>query len=306
MKLLVAMDGSKQSDEAVRSVHCFSPDSQVVLVHAIDPVRFYSVIGFDVPIVYSKETEQRTRDEGRRMLERAAKAAAPLVVTKRLEVGLPAEVILAVAGQEQADVILLGARGLGPIEELVFGSVSHQVLAQAPCPVLVVRHRLSSVRRVLAPVEMDEDADRLMRFLAGHPFREAPEIRFLTIGLIDRALAHALPDERETRQSIMERAREVAHRFGLRARDLGYPVTDTALLGTPADAILEEAESARSDLILLATRGRSALSRFLLGSVGHTLLHRAHQAVLVVRGTPSTTKGGTGSLEETTKAAAPR
>jgi len=50
----------------------------------------------------------------------------------------PAEALLEAAGS--ADLLVIGARGLGPLRGMLFGSVSTALLEHAPCPVVVLRH----------------------------------------------------------------------------------------------------------------------------------------------------------------------
>ena len=57
----------------------------------------------------------------------------------RVEVGDPAETVLDIAEEEESDLIVMGSRGFGTFRRLLMGSVSSQVLAQAHCPVLVVK-----------------------------------------------------------------------------------------------------------------------------------------------------------------------
>lgn len=52
--------------------------------------------------------------------------------------GPPARTIVAWAAEREADLIVIGSRGLGSIEGFMLGSVSHKVTALADCPVLVV------------------------------------------------------------------------------------------------------------------------------------------------------------------------
>ena len=59
---------------------------------------------------------------------------------KRVAVsGHPAEAIVAAAKKANADLIVLGTRGLSDIKGLVVGSVSHQVMHLATCPCLTVK-----------------------------------------------------------------------------------------------------------------------------------------------------------------------
>jgi nucleotide-binding universal stress UspA family protein len=53
--------------------------------------------------------------------------------------GDPAEEIIAVARDRQADVIVVGSRGHGRLAGLLLGSVAQKVLSLAHCPVVVVR-----------------------------------------------------------------------------------------------------------------------------------------------------------------------
>jgi len=53
--------------------------------------------------------------------------------------GHPAKQILHVIDEEAADLVVVGARGLGAIQRLLVGSTSEHLLAHAPCSVLIVR-----------------------------------------------------------------------------------------------------------------------------------------------------------------------
>lgn len=52
---------------------------------------------------------------------------------------LPARALLAAAAD--ADLVVVGARGIGGVKELLLGSVSHQVVEHSPVPVVVVHDR---------------------------------------------------------------------------------------------------------------------------------------------------------------------
>ena len=75
---------------------------------------------------------------GRTIVEAAARTARAKGVTEVsaiIEAGDPAERILSRVASEQADIVVVGSRGLGRLEGLILGSVSHKVsqLAQVPC-----------------------------------------------------------------------------------------------------------------------------------------------------------------------------
>jgi nucleotide-binding universal stress UspA family protein len=60
-------------------------------------------------------------------------------VEHRLEEGEPAKVILEVARETQASLIVMGTHGRTGLARLLLGSVAEQVLRQSSCPVLTVK-----------------------------------------------------------------------------------------------------------------------------------------------------------------------
>jgi nucleotide-binding universal stress UspA family protein len=60
-------------------------------------------------------------------------------VRVRVESGDPASTIVSVAAAEKPDMLVMGSRGLGDIQGLLMGSVSHKVSHLAPCTVVTVK-----------------------------------------------------------------------------------------------------------------------------------------------------------------------
>jgi len=56
----------------------------------------------------------------------------------RVELGVPAEKILAFADKENIDMIIMGAHGRDALQRAIFGSVANKVVKSASCPVLTV------------------------------------------------------------------------------------------------------------------------------------------------------------------------
>ena len=79
-------------------------------------------------------------DDARRLLDGAVDsvAGAAGIDVERLTVNdLPARGLLDSAAD--ADLVVVGARGMGGFQGLLLGSVSQQVVQHAPCPVVIVR-----------------------------------------------------------------------------------------------------------------------------------------------------------------------
>ena len=283
MKTLLAVDGSDNSYEAVHAMKYFARAEQLTLLHALDAPRpAYPMMPPEVVGEHTTTLEQSVREDGERLLDRV-QSLLPMHAgpsTKQLRIGSPVEVIVSIAQEQKADLIVMGARGLGPIKERLLGSVSHRILTLAPCAILIVNGPVKAMKQILLPLQGLSDAEAAIRFLQLKPFHEAVEVTLLTVlpstgpprpG--DAAAAAAATEKLEEQAAFIDGAAE-------RLRAIGYQAHGVAVTGTPSDMILQQATTLRSDLILMGTRGRQGITRFVLGSVSHAVLHQMPCPVL--------------------------
>ena len=283
MKILLAVDGSDHSLEAVHALKYFAQAEQVTVLHALNVAKLVQPMMATRGDMEEYAThEQSMREEGERLLDRV-QSLLPIHAgpsTKQLRIGSPAEVIVSTAEEQKADLIVMGARGLGPIKERLLGSVSHRILALAPCATLIVNGPVKSMKQILLPLQGLSDAEAAIRFLQLKPFHDAVEVTLLTVlpsteppwpG--DAAAAAAATE-------ILEKQADYIEGVAERLRAIGYQAHGVAVVGTPSTMILQEATTLRSDLILMGTRGLQGISRFMQGSVSHAVLHKSPCPVL--------------------------
>jgi len=291
MRILVAVDGSDKSLHAVRAVEHLAHAEKVVMLHALDvptlAYPMYHTMGGPRTLEgLSLAIEQTMRQDGKRLLDRVVSLLLVNAgsVVKKLKKGLPGELILTTAEQVKADLIVLGSRGLGPVKELLLGSVSHRVLTHASCPTLIVNRPMPSLRHILMAVQGPEDAAAITKFLARRPFRKPIQITVLTVLPYDRPLFPARHSEASSlKEKFMSAGRSFLEKVVSDLAALGIQATGRILIGAPAPAILAEGAASRPDLILMGSRGHHGLTRFVLGSVSHAVLHRVPCPVLIVR-----------------------
>jgi len=284
MRTLLALDGSKNANEALRLLKDLSMD-HLVLLHTLNvPKPAYPMMIPEVAQALSHEIERSMRADGERLLERAV-ALLPFhtgPVTRVLRVGSPAEVIVTAAEEEKTDLIVMGARGLGPIKERLLGSVSHRILTSAPCAKLIVPGPVKPIRQVLLPLSSSTDTEGAIRFLELKPFRRPVELTLLSVLPDIPALGGVAALGTEAYQA---RERENAQLFlqstANRLERSGYSARNQVLIGPAVDSILDQARGRNVDLILMGSRGRHGLSRLMLGSVSHAVLHSAPCPILV-------------------------
>lgn len=135
--ILLAVDGSTHAERAaeVAAEMARCGKSQLTVVVAYDRVPAY----LGEPNLQAAITARISEAEA--ILEKALSIIGDVgtpVKTTILE-GQPAEAILNVAETRQADLIVMGSRGLGQLAGLLLGSQSQKVVSHATCPVLIVR-----------------------------------------------------------------------------------------------------------------------------------------------------------------------
>jgi len=285
MKILLTVDGSDHSYEAVRSLKYLSRAEELHIVHVLDVANpAYPMMMPEVAQELYEMVERNMRDDGTRLLDRIVSLLPSDVgsVTKHLVVGSPADQIVALAEQLRAGLILLGTRGLGPIKERFIGSVSHRVLTFGPGAKLILPGPLKTLHHILLPLQGPYDADHALVFLQQKPFRDPPTITLFTV------LPHTRPPwpvDAISAEDMETQALRKAHDFldekAAKLNLLGYQTRVATTLGTPVDGILQEAKTLNPSLILVGSRGRRGLTRMLLGSVSHALLHQGTYPMMV-------------------------
>jgi nucleotide-binding universal stress UspA family protein len=158
-RITLAIDGSSASAQALEFVLTrFQPDRStgkggrmpihVSVIYVMAP-RFLAPITIKstIPWIKSPELKEATLkliDQSVRKLIKARFTAEPVY-----QLGKPAEEIMKAAVKHDADLIVMGAQGLGAIDRFLLGSVSTRVVQHATCAVLVVRSQHEKHRRVL-------------------------------------------------------------------------------------------------------------------------------------------------------------
>lgn len=137
--ILIALDGSKTSEKALeKSIQIAKRnDSVLILAHVVDTKTFSTIEPYDSAIY------QRSTALANLMLDKyesTVKHAEVPNVKKIVKLGSPKAVITKdIIPNENIDLIIVGATGLGAVERILMGSVSENIVRHADCDVLVVR-----------------------------------------------------------------------------------------------------------------------------------------------------------------------
>jgi len=145
-KVVVGVDYSEQSERALRAALDIALHRDVQIYCAAVAEGY----GPGRPQVESAEMHQTFRDEAQKNLDRFITKELDLLeaggrklnrkrVFAAVDFGKPADGIIALSEDVQADLIVVGTHGRKGLERLFMGSVALEILRRAHCPVLITR-----------------------------------------------------------------------------------------------------------------------------------------------------------------------
>ena len=153
-RLLVAVDGSENSARASQAALELAEKlkADLIVLHAIIPPALYyhTETSMEGPVIepptHEKEIDlylEYARRVARGIVDKTVSEAKKRSITVKADTpdatGSVVETIVNQAVKENADLIVVGTRGLGGFKKLLLGSVSNGVVSHAHCPVLVIR-----------------------------------------------------------------------------------------------------------------------------------------------------------------------
>ena len=150
MKVLLAIDGSKCSDAAVEEVarRLWPKDTELKIITAVEIPIMVAAEPWAASADYFEEMEMNLRQAAKEVIDAAVaklgKSIEGLKLTTEIIQGPPRQVIVDEADRWNADLIVMGSRGLGAWNRLLLGSVSSAVVHHAKCSVEIVRQRFAA------------------------------------------------------------------------------------------------------------------------------------------------------------------
>jgi nucleotide-binding universal stress UspA family protein len=272
--LLIANSGKSQVEEMVRMLREIPPcrQARINLLHVIPEQG-----GTDL---------QEHRDRSAVLMNEAIQRlglTAP-EVTSIVRQGDTKQTVLKVADEIDADLIVMGSRGLGRLQSILANSASQYVFQLSTRPMLLVRDDLyvRAINRVMVTVDGTGVGDDAIR---------------LACELVSGIPGGSLTGVHVTRQDITPSrggkspADEVLAKAVQRARSLGVEMKPVHRTGDVSRTVCQLAEELRADLLVIASQDRRPLvakalvdlDRLLGSSVSDYIRVHAPAPVLLVR-----------------------
>lgn len=308
-RILVPLDGSEMAAGILPVAEDLAKrlGARIDLLAVVDPetteLPSYMPIALGAPSVGISAAELEVADEVQLERIRAATDYLNTVANSLREDGLavdveaivgdPAQEIVAMARRRHTDVIAMATRGRSAIGRGLLGSVTDKVAHSSAVPMLVVRPSDGGVVEPISRLIVGLDGSRVSE-TALDPARDlAASLKIPLILLRATAVAARMAAyggepyfaSADLYGDTDEEAKDYLEAIAARQRELG-PDLETVETkvgpGTAYNEIQAAAAEHPGSLIVLATRGRSGLTRWVLGSVTDRIIRSSEGPVLVI------------------------
>ena len=263
MRMLVATDLSEDGDAAIEAARYLRArhGGSLVIAHVMPSSSRSEMLMTDV-----QESSAVAGVAMHARIDEALLARLPEDVAeseRRIVEGSPGEQLIALAEETDCDVMVLGGRT--PSEKRVFGSVAENILAHSPIPVWIARPH-KKTQRIVVATDLTEPGFPSVR--RGVDIAALLDARITLVHVLPEGVAQIDPDAARTLRQIR--------------RDLPPTAECVVEHGEPSSVVVSVAERSNADLIVVASRGRTGLARFVIGSVASAIVRKASCSVLVV------------------------
>ncbi len=282
-RIVVGVDGSDNAKRALRwaAGHALRRGASLDVVSA-----WRSPAGSMTPMgmAYVPPPRAALQEDAERTLERTLEECRADVALDDLELRCivdereAASLLCEVA--EDAELLVVGSRGLGGFKGLILGSVSARCANACPCPVAIVpadwdaseadRHGVVSVG-----VDGSANADAAVEW-ADKWAPEGAVLRIISAWTVPAPYDRTIPEIDEIR--VEDAARAIADRSG--ALVMRHEVVVEPIRLDARVALAQEAAGA--DLIVIGARGHRGFARMLLGSVASSVVHHVEAPTVIV------------------------
>lgn len=278
--ILVPTDGSECAGVATDYAEDLAAryGATVHVLCAVDPRPVENAPHYDDVVDDSSNLVEQTCSE----LVDTGLTAEPVIQTD-----VPHRAILSYAEEEGIDLIVMGTHGRTGVEHYLLGSVTEKVVRLSDVPVLTVTVRHDNgvtypYSDILVPTDGSEGATAAISPAVN--LATTYDARLHALSVVD-TMAMGLEASSEIIFELLEEAAQTAVKeIERRASKSALSTVNTAVsYGSTYQEINSYVADEGIDLVVMGTRGRSGIERYLLGSVTEKVIRTSSVPVLTVR-----------------------
>jgi nucleotide-binding universal stress UspA family protein len=313
MKILIAYDGSKSSDQALDDLQkagLTESEVETLVISVAEvwmpPPSAQNGNGFnkeDYPDYINELSEKRLKIAenslheaetlSRHARERILSKFPKWKVSAEATHGSPAWEILARAEEFNPDLIVVGSQGRNAVGRILLGSISKKVLTEAKCSVRVARSKIEvdpMPLRIMIGFDGSPGAKLAIEKVASRNWGENAEVLLIAAvhSFVPTAIGRFIPpvkewvkEDFESERYLIEKLAEVPLKT---LENAGLKTKLDIKEGNPKEVLVEEAANWQADSIFTGAHSYAGLiDRFLIGSTSAAIAERAGCSVEVVR-----------------------
>lgn len=285
--ILVPVDGSDDSEDAVSRAIAIARATNAT-IHPLFVVETANIaLVTDEEMESFRETlEQRGRDTLAAATDRIEDAE--IAAVQEMREGVPHRVIDNVAGSVDADLIVMGTRGLTATTDGRAGSTTERVITFVDVPVLSVPAHGQpwdvddpiGPNRIVIPIDGSDNANRT----AEHAIELATyaDATVDVLYVIDESIVTVQDAPRSIIGLLREGGEAAIDDVKRDAQERELAVSGEVLRGVPETEILSYANGVDADVIAMGTRGIGGGDDRILGSTTARVLRRSDRPVLTI------------------------
>ncbi|HAT1597566.1 universal stress protein [Legionella pneumophila] len=283
--ILIASDFSKHADWALQRTVALAKSNQTKIhfLHVATPPLSSIVPSFDTEMQPNFLSEKKEIEE--RILKKLKNNHHKHFANISVVLGRASDEVVRCADENHCELIVVGAHGTYYINDYVLGTTSGSIIRQSHVPVLLIKKEPDfAYDKILIATDLSEANKKTVQF-AFHCF---PNATFQLLYIVDvyyrqflnpNDLDEKFTDTKHPKiKNILEKLDVFLSKCGV---DKGK-VEKKIIGGYYADAILEQANQWKADLLAFGTQGKSRLHYLLMGSVAKRILHLSSLDMLVV------------------------
>jgi nucleotide-binding universal stress UspA family protein len=278
-KILVAVDGSESSRNALLQAFRFAVDEKcwITVTSVVPPYDG------EVEIVGVKDIRASLRkpcDDALSHARQFAEQERALIKTV-LEEGEAHERIVDLADAENCDLIIMGRRGLRPVERMLVGRVTARVIGHSQRDVLVVPNGTTVGWKTIV---MATDGSKYSAVAAERAISFAKsyggELKILSVVDVPTEFYAEAPQAVE---DLVRKAKEFVAVAKAQAGSAGVDAETFVGEAEAYEAVNNLAREQKADMIVIGSHGRTGLRRLLMGSVAEKVIGYSTCPVLIVK-----------------------
>lgn len=288
MKILLACDGSSNTDDALKELHRagLPAEAEVMIFSVAEPVSSLEAMGAGIG-GFSAEVAEFDPSRKLKQAHALAQQASERVrqhfpgwnVLAEAGDGPPAAEVIRKAEEWGASLIVVGSRGLSKLSQLLIGSVSKKVVTEADCSVRISRRsgmEPGAPARIVIGVDGSSGSSAAVKAVAARAWPQESEVRLVTS--VEPFHQYGRTPEEKFASAVNAQQPEEA-----RLRAAGLNVSLVVEVEDPQKLLLHVAENWEADCIFVGARKLGSFGRFMLGSVSTAVVAHAPCSVEVVR-----------------------